>query len=70
MQSLRQNNKILDLRLKGNRFSENLFEEVLNHINKNNNRINNFTKEKYIKLKREVEQVSLVTDTSKSGIII
>ena len=67
MQALKQNKKILDLRLKGNRFSENLFNKVSVHTQKNYDNAQNYNREKYIKLKREVEQVSLVSDTAKSG---
>jgi hypothetical protein len=67
LQSLYQNHKILDLRLKGNRFSENLFSKVSAHLLNNMNKASNYTKEKNSKLKRQVQQVSLVTDTVKSG---
>jgi hypothetical protein len=67
LQSLNQNFKLLDLRLKGNRFSENLFNKVSAHLLNNVNNATNFKKEKYNQLKREVQKVSLVTDTAKSG---
>jgi hypothetical protein len=57
----------LDLRLKGNRFSENLFNKVTLNLQGNREKASNYTKESYAKLKREVEQVSLVSDTAKSG---
>ena len=68
LQSLYQNHKILDLRLKGNRFSENLFSKVSAHILSNVNKASNFAKEKNSKLKRLIQQMSLITDTAKSGI--
>ena len=67
LNALKQNPKLLDLRLKGNRFSENLFGKINLHLQGTLDRTKNYTKEAYYNLKKEVEQVSQVTDTAKSG---
>ena len=64
---LKQNQKLLDLRLKGNRFSEKLFNGVSVHLQKTCDSATNYAKENFSRLKREVEQASLVSDTAKSG---
>lgn len=67
LQSLSQNPKLLELRLKGNRISETTLNRVTVHLQRNEDQTPDYAKESFKKLKRELEQVGLVTDTAKSG---
>ena len=67
LQSVAQNAKLLELRVKGNRFSENLFAKIKLHMQSTWDRTPGHMREKHAELKREVEQACLVADPAKSG---
>ena len=67
IQSIKQNTQLLELRLKGNKFSQSFFESVEIQINKNNELAGVGQIQKLTQLRKKVESSVKGSETSKSG---